>query len=57
MWFFGKLMAIAVVFNSASADPDLLQDVCVADLTSGYMPHSLALVSLFFLLFNLDLFT
>lgn len=29
------LVAAAIGFNSVSADPDLLQDVCVADLSSG----------------------
>lgn len=29
------LMVMSVVLIKAYADPDLLQDVCVADLTSG----------------------
>ena len=29
------VMTFAVVLGPAAADPDLLQDVCVADLTSG----------------------
>lgn len=40
MGSFDKLMVVmfvaaAIGFNSVSADPDLLQDVCVADLSSG----------------------
>lgn len=29
------LMVMSVVLIKAYADPDLLQDICVADLTSG----------------------
>lgn len=29
------LAAVFMLSNRASADPDLLQDICVADLTSG----------------------
>lgn len=40
MCYFDKLVVVmlvatAIVFNSVFADPDLLQEVCVADLTSG----------------------
>ncbi|XP_074331668.1 germin-like protein subfamily 2 member 1 [Apium graveolens] len=34
-FFVVMLVATAILFNSVSADPELLQDVCVADLTSG----------------------
>lgn len=30
---------LAISFHSVSADPDLLQDICVADLTSGIFLH------------------
>lgn len=29
------MMILTIGFGVVSADPDLLQDVCVADLTSG----------------------
>lgn len=32
---FMVLIAIATISNSVSADPDMLQDVCVADLNNG----------------------
>ena len=35
------LMILALVSNSLSADPDMLQDVCVADLASGTTPSIL----------------
>lgn len=33
--FYASVMSLAVFFLSVSADPDPLQDVCVADLASG----------------------
>ncbi len=41
----------ALVLAAAAADPDLLQDVCVADLTSG--TPVLLLSSFLFFLFNI----
>lgn len=29
------VVAFAMVFGNSAADPDLLQDICVADLTAG----------------------
>ncbi|KAG5525597.1 hypothetical protein RHGRI_032038 [Rhododendron griersonianum] len=34
------VLVIATISNSISADPDMLQDVCVADLNNGiYFVH------------------
>ncbi|KAG5525602.1 hypothetical protein RHGRI_032043 [Rhododendron griersonianum] len=29
------VLVIATIYNSVSAEPDMLQDVCVADLNNG----------------------
>ena len=41
------VMTLAIVLGTTTADPDLLQDVCVADLTSGThsYPNTFFLVS------------
>ncbi len=32
------VMTFAVVVGNSAADPDMLQDICVADFTSGTTP-------------------
>lgn len=46
------VVTFAVILNTAAADPDMLQDVCVADLSSSILLSlSLCLTSLHFQLY------